>query len=124
MRCFEVWVNGQRLYAAGLPAPGRLHGHLVSWERLPDDPPAPGVPCDLAKLHFSGSDGTGDYVSWPRHDLGVGDEVVIRVVDLASSDQPTSRLPLDEAEAERGERAIYERLRQRFDPSAPSPAGS
>jgi hypothetical protein len=121
MKCLEVWVNGQRLFAAGLPPPAELHGHIFSWERRPEDALSPSEPRDWVSLHFSGTDpSTGDHVSWPIQGLRIGDEVLIRVVEQPSPDEPTSRVPHSREEREQRRRAMYERLKQQFDPPATS----
>lgn len=118
MRCFEVWVNGQRLFTAGLPFPGRLHGHLVSQQAAPGEP----TPTATFGTHFSfgGTDANGDSVFWPRQELQVGDEVVIRVVEVDAPDEPTSRRPRDDAEFMEMERKMFERMKRKFEPTGPT----
>ena len=118
MRCFEVWVNGQRLYTAGLPFPARLHGHFHGRQPAPDAPPAEG---DREHFFtFSGTDANGDWITWPMRELQVGDEVTIRVVEVDAPDEPPSRRPRDDAEFERMNRQMYERMKQKFEPARPA----
>jgi hypothetical protein len=107
--CFEVWVNGVREYAAGLPG-GHLHGHFHHWDRPGDLP---------LSVSFGGTDpATGDYLSWGLRRLQAGDEVVVRVVELNEPDEPIRR-PRDPAEHEATERKMYERLKAKFGAGGP-----
>ncbi|QEL17739.1 hypothetical protein [Limnoglobus roseus] len=118
MRCFEVWVNGQRLYTAGLPFPARLHGHFRGCQPAPDDVPSEGAGDHF--FSFNGSDPNGDWLNWPMRKLQLGDEVTIRVVEVDAPDEPSSRRPRDDAEFERTNRRMYERLKQKFEPAGPA----
>lgn len=119
MRCFEVWVNGQRLYTAGLPFPARLHGHFHGRQPVPDSPPPAGA-VGGHFFTFSGTDTNGDNVSWPLRELQVGDEVVIRVVEADASDEPTSRHARDDAKFVEMERKMYEKMKRKFEPTGPT----
>lgn len=118
MRCFELWVNGRRLYTAGLPFPGHLHGHLVSRQAPPNHPLPEGRSID--HFRFRGIDANGDSVFWPMQPLQVGDEVIIRVVEMDTPDDPTDRRPRDDAEFERIDRKVYEQMKQKFETSGPA----
>jgi hypothetical protein len=120
MQCFEVWLNGQRLYTAGLPYPCNLHGHLVSRQASPNEP----SPVGDGSHHFwfSGTHADGTFVGWPKHLLQVGDEIVFRMVEVDAPDEPTTRRPRDDAEFERTDRKVYEYMKQKYESSGPTDA--
>jgi len=120
MRCFEVWINGQQIYTAGVRDSGRLIGQLLSWPCSSDASSPSGVSGDRLDLNFFGTDTNGDSVFWPMQGLHVGDEVIIRVVDSDVADEPVRRHPRDDAEFERTRRSMYERLRQKYEPDSPT----
>lgn len=115
MRYLEVWVNGRRLYAVGLPPPSTVSGHIRSRDRWPEDSPAVAEFHERVGLHFGGIDkSAGDYVCWPIQKLGVGDEVLIRVVEQPSADEPADRVANPQEKVEKRERELFEKLKRKY----------
>ena len=107
---FELWVNGQRQYTAGIQG-GLLHGHMFCGYMIP-----PGEQTATLQAHvsFGGADrSTGDSLHWDMCRLKVGDEFMVRVVEVDRPDEPR-RSPQDPAEHEAIERKQYERLKAKF----------
>jgi len=80
----EVTVKGETLHRAAVENL-KTFTTRVSWAQRPTD--------DNEEIFLAvGSGGVnadGDFVKWPgREDLGVGDEIVIRIVELEDADEP------------------------------------
>jgi hypothetical protein len=114
MECFELSVNGQRQYAAGVRG-GLLHGHMLCAYLIPPGEQSPKL---FAHVSFGGTDrDTGDHLNWDMCHLKVGDEVLVRLVDQDAPDEPKRR-PRDLAEDEARERKMYEKLKAKFEAAA------
>jgi hypothetical protein len=103
MTGFEVVLNGQRLCIAG--AGDGVLTTIVSWA---------GKRSEL-KLEIGGlSDGA--HLAWavPRP-LAVGDEVIVRVVQVEHPDPPATNKRDDPKLVEAGERALFERLKKKYE---------
>ena len=85
MRVVEVYVNGEKVCAAGLPSPGHV-GTSVTWSAR--DRGRSGL------MSVSGEDGS-DVVFWLTKPLGVGDDVTIRLCESDHADPPTLRQPIE-----------------------------
>ena len=89
MLALEVHINGQKRYTAGFLSDGVVTAILSCVSRRHE-----------AKLRVGGLDSEHhEFVEWPQpSDLGVGDEVLLRVVDVPNIDSPveSSRKPQDE----------------------------
>jgi len=84
MKAFEVFINGHRLCLAGVGDNGMLHA-LVKWAR------GPGPGEDLSLL-VGGLDRPADEsLRWESPSIGVGAEVLVRVVEAATVDPPSQR---------------------------------
>jgi hypothetical protein len=79
-------------------------------------------------LHVSGMTSPPDYsnaefVTWFRQQLAIGDEIVLRLIDVDSADAPTERRlanePNDEQQMFQRCRDVYMRLRAKYEPPAP-----
>jgi hypothetical protein len=88
MICFEVQRNGNRLCVAGVPE-GILTG-LLTWgsHRLGEEPP-----WDL-ELRVGGRTG-GKHVDWVFEYLGLGEEILFRIVEAPDADPPDADPPVD-----------------------------
>jgi hypothetical protein len=84
MLAFEVSVNGQQLCVA---AAKPVLSAILSWT------PAEGMKADLNVGGISERGGVSEYVDWVNLDCPLGDEIVIRVIDTDSPDEPRSRRP-------------------------------
>lgn len=83
MFALEVFVNGKKLFVAGAPPRGVLSSDLSWTHRHPE------------RLHFRVGgllgDGSLDHIEWKTPDVNVGDEIVIRITDSESTDEPHRR---------------------------------
>ena len=119
MVCLEIRLNGRPHCTAGLAEPSRLEAmvNYDSEKRIDPDGLSPPRSAILTVVAV-GRDGWAETLAWPRAELKVGDEVVIRVVERESADPARKMNVVDPAERERMERRMYEKLRLKFDPPA------
>jgi hypothetical protein len=102
MTALEVFVNGHRVCLVGVGNDGVL-GADVSWTGGPETE-------DFIHL-FVGGLADGEHVNWTVPPIGVGSEVLIRVVEAQTVDPPSKRerfdgkTRLDEYWQQLGERA-------------------
>ena len=87
MLAFEVSINGKRQYLAGHLDAQSLH--LIVWGSAQFGQPMASVNTSLAVPNTSpGGLATLSYDSRP---LAIGDELTVRIVDVAAFDAPTER---------------------------------
>jgi len=83
MRCFEILINGKRVALVGHEAAERLTVAIETNRSI-----------DVAALdliaEFPVKDASATYASWPSGTLKIGDELTVRLVDVASPDEPAS----------------------------------
>jgi len=86
MVCFEVTRNGQRLATASGPEKGVLSFHMnrvIGSQRSP---------ADSQEFDLWASDwgkGPNEIAHWCSGPLALGDEFIVRVVDMETADAPT-----------------------------------
>jgi len=84
MKAFEITTNGKHRCVAGVGVSGVLDV-IVAWAGRPEKKP------DDARLTVGGLK-DGKHLRWINQEaLKVGDEIVIRVVDADTADEPISR---------------------------------
>jgi hypothetical protein len=88
MKAFVVFVNGQRICTIGLKR-NNTRGVGLHWI---------GGPEGLVFLHAGGMDDR-EHVDWEMPDVGVGDEVTVRVVECNETDPPSRRQTVEEVDA-------------------------
>jgi hypothetical protein len=119
MICFAVSLNGTPLCTAGVGPYGVLTT-IVSWAvAAPEDRPPDYDEAlhDQVHLHVGGIQGRSHVRFGENLDtLRPGDEIVVRVIEAASADEPTvTREDLMSADRKQQQRrALYERLRVEF----------
>jgi hypothetical protein len=101
MLCFEVYRNGQKLCTAGIGDFGVLTALLTWVSHEPEKLArwaAEGIPeTEPSTLEFTvGGLGrcvgeAGEHLKWVEENLAAGDEIRIRVVEVASADPPSRR---------------------------------
>jgi hypothetical protein len=109
---FDVFMNGDRLYTAGVGNVGVMTA-CVTWVLRT----APGAisPSELT-LDVGGMSREAHH-RWPApRQLKLGDEVMVRVVETAHPDHPASTKRDDPALVEREERKYYRRLKAKYEP--------
>lgn len=109
-RCFEITVNDEAPVTAGGDDISVLTSCLTFV-------PARGeLDLQVGGLVTSDPDGR-EHVEWIQRALRAGDRVSIRVVDGGEPSEPLSRRRDDPRLAEEQERAYYERLKTRYEPT-------
>jgi hypothetical protein len=113
MKALEVFINGHRLCLAGVGA-GVLSVHVTCT--------GGGTRPEHMFLRVGGLDSTADeHLRWDAPSIGVGAEVLVRVVEAKAADPPVERVPVDRPTAleechrclrECGERLTDEERRQ------------
>ena len=97
MVCFEVYRNDEKLSTAGVGEFGILNADVLWLSHEPEKLArwaAEGRPYyepTSMKLNVGGAD--WDNLKWLDVALSVGDEIRIRIVDLANPDPPAERIP-------------------------------
>ena len=94
MICFEVQINGKEICRAGLGDFGVL-SCLVSWvnnRNRPLEDGAKSVSLNVGGLTIPENQ-TGEFVTWVRESLTVGDEVRMKIVEAIDADGPVERQP-------------------------------
>ena len=91
MTALEIHLNGHKICTAGIGEPGVLGAH-VSWARRDDDAQA-----EELILHVGGLiNSTREHVRWEEaRPLQTGDQVLIKIVKVDSTDEPSVRFQPD-----------------------------
>ncbi len=106
MHAFRVHLNGRRLCVAGALQPGVVTTivDLVTGKRRN------GIHLGIGGL-LAQSD---EHVTWSKLPLNVGDEVVIKIVETASIDEPKKRIRHNSEEDAKSQRAYVRALAKKF----------
>jgi len=89
MRCFEIWINGQRRCTVGLNRNGVISATatIQGWSR------AGGERQHRTDVRVGGlekiDDDHSQHLDWLTTNLAVGDEILIKLVDSDVRDEPT-----------------------------------
>lgn len=85
MVAHEVFVNGQRVCLAGIES-GVFHT-IIGWSGGRDRG-------DHLDVRIGGLDNqSNEHLGWPPPAIGIGDEILVKVVRVAAVDPPTRREP-------------------------------
>src|SRR4051794_5887494 len=91
MRAFVVSVNGDRLCTAGIGDNGVLSS-IVTWSGLEG---SGGFHMSVGGLDTI----SNQHLNWPVREIGVGDEIVVRIIETKAVDDPLSSRTQEEIEA-------------------------
>ncbi len=94
MICFEIQINGKKICRAGLGQFGVL-SCVISWvnnRQLPVEDEGKSVSLNVGGLTIP-ENHTGEFVTWVRESLTVGDEVSMKIVEAIDADEPVERQP-------------------------------
>ena len=99
MNCFEVTINGEKVCTAGIGDYGVLNTVLsFVGGKESSDPTADTdhrTPSESLELNVGGvatsTIGASEHVEWLQRDLMVGDEIVMRIIEVSECDQPASK---------------------------------
>ena len=122
MIAFDVYLNGRKLYRAGVKGKGVLNA-IVTWVSYSGRPAERarrlGQPLSEMRLQVGGL-ATDTDSSWPDRKLKVGDRVAIKIVAANVFDTPSREEPRDSKIAEEAERKYYLRLKRKYEPDTRS----
>ncbi len=118
MTVFDVYLNGRKLYRAGVEGKGVLNA-IVTWVSY-SGPAAErarrlGEPLTEMRLQVGGL-AAETHRDWPERKLKVGDRVAIKIVAADRFDPPVREEPRDPKLAEDAERKYYLRLKSKYEP--------
>jgi len=85
MIAIELYVNDQKISTASLE--NGVMSAIVNWIKLQEEDDSWHAGISLAGLDNK----TSEHVRWVQQDLGVGDEVRIRLVETDTVDAPVAR---------------------------------
>ena len=104
MICFEVSVNGKKVCRAGIGGYGVLTS-IVTWVKRhisnmpPNEDDQEGFLSEQIRLEIGGLETIpgeiGDHLAWSTPEVGVGDDVRIRIIESPEPDTPNDRRPSD-----------------------------
>jgi hypothetical protein len=99
MICFEVQVNDSKICRGGLGQFGVLSS-VISWvnnRERPDENGTQSVSLNVGSVSLnvgaltSPENAPGEFVTWVRENLTVGDEVSMKIVEAIDADEPVER---------------------------------
>jgi hypothetical protein len=112
MTAIEVHVNGKKQCIAGIARAGVVSA-ILSWVGRDDQ--HPDLPREDVSLRVGGLDSKRDeHVDWLTKDMVVGDEIILRIVDVRKPDAPKkgSRRPV--SDSRRRQKAHVRRMAKHF----------
>ena len=113
MIAFEVYLNGKKISTTGVGSLGVLSACLC-W-RGPQAYTKGGPPvAEFIRLDAGGLDGSGEHLRWLDRKVKRGDEVSIRVVEVASADKPRERRRVNPAAELRRQKDYVRRMAKQF----------
>ena len=111
MIAFEVFVNGQKIYTIGADDPGFVYLFVERGRKRFD----PEIEIKLAAsgVNLPAEEGL-EHLEWGEHSLSLGDEIIVRVVETDSIDEPKQRIPDEPSLSEQRRREFYDQLRLEY----------
>jgi hypothetical protein len=106
MRAFKIELNGKRICVAGVGA----HGVLTAIVDYVGDGRSSRLNLSVGGLFTP----TEEHAIWKNLGLGVGDKVVVRVIETDSVDRPKKRYRPDSRTAERNQKAYVRAWANKF----------
>ena len=93
MICFEVQINGEKICKAGFDAEFGVLSSGLTWANNRHQPS--GEVAMRLSLHVGGltspENDSGEFLTWLKQEIRVGDEVSVRVVEAIDADEPFER---------------------------------
>ena len=90
MIAFEVYLNGKKLCIAGVGELGVL-STIVTWRGTQPYKKGGQPVAEYLRLDAGGLADSGEHLRWAERKLKRGDEVTVKVVEVASADKPRER---------------------------------
>jgi hypothetical protein len=114
MLAFEVHINGKRKCIAGIGAPGVLTATLTWVLRKKEGRRRKSEELELGIGGLLSR--TDEFLEWLQRDMRLGDEVAIRIVEVADSDKPKKRRRTKSTPAQllRRKQAFLRRMAKEF----------
>lgn len=112
MTAIEVRVNGRKQCVAGIKCDGVVTA-ILSWVGRGDEHRA--LPREDVTFRVGGLDSKRrEHMEWLTRNMSVGDEIVLRVVDVPKSSVPKKRRRRTTANSLRQEKARVRRMAKQF----------
>ena len=112
MLAFEIHLNGKKLCTAGIGEQGVL-STIINW-RLGDSQDHRQIEEEI-RLQVGGFvSRSEEYVDWLKEGLRRGDELTIRIVEVASADTPLKKRRENPAARLRNQKAYVRGMAKRF----------
>lgn len=112
MTAIEVRINGKKRCVAGIAHEGVIAATLA-WSRRADN--HPDLQKEDVRFRVGGLDSKRDeHVEWLTHNLGIGDEIVLRIVDAVKVDSPKKEGRTPAAQVRRRQKAHVRRMAKHF----------
>ena len=94
MKCFEIRINGDKVCTAGVGDSGVLNSFVSFMTRKEQDETPNDVGSENLFITVTGianlEDNASDHLEWLHRDLNVGDEIVIKIIEASTCDDPSS----------------------------------
>jgi hypothetical protein len=112
MTAIEVHVNGKKQCIAGIARDGVVSA-ILSWVGRGNEYPE--LPREDVSLRVGGLDSKRDeHVDWLTREMGVGDEIVLRIVDVRKPDPPRKGSRRSAGGTRRRQKAYARRMAKQF----------
>jgi len=112
MTAIEVRVNGKKQCIAGIARDGVVSA-ILSWVGRGDEHPE--LPREDVTLRVGGLDSMRDqHVDWLTRDMEVGDEIILRLVDVRKPDAPQKGNRRPASDTRRRQKANVRRMAKEF----------
>ena len=94
MKCFEIRINGEKVCTAGVGDSGVLNSFVSFMTRKEQDETPNDSGAENLFITVSGianlEEDASNHLEWLHQDLNVGDEIVIKIIEASSCDEPNS----------------------------------
>lgn len=112
MTAIEVHVNGKKQCVAGIARDGVVSA-ILSWVARGDD--LPKLPQEQISLCVGGLDSQRDeHMDWLTREIKIGDEIVLRVVDVQKPNAPKEKSRRSASNTRRQQKAYVRRMAKVF----------
>jgi hypothetical protein len=115
MRAFALCLNGQKIATAGVGDSGVLSAN-ITWvgKRPATSPTGTGAVEEIGVVLGGLNNETDEHLRWRQRTLRVGDEVCIKVLEVASVDRPRHRQKRNRTEELRQQKSYVRQMAKRF----------
>jgi hypothetical protein len=114
MIAFEVHLNGKKVCTAGVGDLGVL-STIVTWRGTQPYKKGEQLVAEFLTLDAGGLSSSGEHLRWVGRKIKRGDEVSIKVVEVASADKPRERKRPNPAKDLRRQKEYVRRMAKQFE---------